>query len=105
MVVVEGRNLPDADVRAVADGRIFTGQRAIELGMVDAEGDLDDAIKIAAKLGGISGEPRIVRYTHEPTLLDLIPRFGSEGSSIEAQLIRELLGVSTPSLDYLYAGP
>ncbi len=44
----------------IADGRFFTGERAKELGLVDTIGNFYDAVKIAAKLGGIKTEPVIV---------------------------------------------
>lgn len=58
--VAEGRGIEPAEARAVADGRVFTGRQAKGLGLVDELGDLDDAIQLAADLGGIEGEPRIV---------------------------------------------
>ena len=47
-------------VREVADGRIFTGEQAMELGLVDELGNLKDAINAAAKMAAIEGEPKIV---------------------------------------------
>lgn len=58
--VAEGRNMQEADVRAIADGRIFTGRQAFELGLVDQLGDLADSIKVAGELAGIKGKPRVV---------------------------------------------
>lgn len=58
--VAEGRKIPYDKVQKIADGRVFTGLKAKELGLVDEIGDLDSAIKIAAKLGGIRGEPELV---------------------------------------------
>ena len=47
-------------VREVADGRVFTGEQAMELGLVDELGDLKDAINAAAKMAAIEGEPKVV---------------------------------------------
>lgn len=58
--VAEGRNLQAAEVRAIADGRIFTGRQALELKLVDQLGDLADSIKVAGKLVGIKGKPRVI---------------------------------------------
>jgi len=58
--VAEGRNLPREDVLKIADGRIFTGEQAKALGLVDALGNLEDAVAEAGKMGKISGEPRVV---------------------------------------------
>lgn len=58
--VSEGRKIPLQNVIKIADGRVFTGMKAKELGLVDEIGDLDYAIKVAAQLGKIKGEPEII---------------------------------------------
>lgn len=73
--VAQSRNMSQDEVRELADGRIYTGSRAVELGLVDETGNLYDAIDIAAKLGGVEGEPTVV-YENKPTLSRLL--FGSE---------------------------
>ncbi|GAQ94187.1 protease-4 [Thermodesulfovibrio aggregans] len=65
--VAEGRKIPIDKVKKIADGRVFTGLKAKELGLVDEIGDLDYAIKVAAQLGKIKGEPQVV--TKKSTLL------------------------------------
>ncbi len=65
--VVEGRKLPIEKVKKIADGRVFTGIKAKELGLVDEIGDLDYAIKVAAELGNIKGDPQVI--TKKSTLL------------------------------------
>lgn len=57
--VADGRNLSLGKVKDLADGRIYTGAKAKELGLVDDLGSLDDAIEIAARLGGIVGKPEV----------------------------------------------
>jgi protease-4 len=59
--VVEGRGLSRNQVETVADGRIFSGRQALELGLVDQLGNLQDAIETAARMGGIEGKPQIVQ--------------------------------------------
>jgi protease-4 len=58
--VAEGRSLDLAEVEQLADGRVFTGQQAKSILLVDDIGDLHDAIKLAGELGGIEGEPRVM---------------------------------------------
>jgi protease-4 len=58
--VARGRRMKVEKVREVADGRIFTGEQAMELGLVDELGNLKDAINAAAKMAAIEGEPKIV---------------------------------------------
>jgi protease IV len=60
--VAQGRKgkITTEQLRAVADGRFFTGEKAKELGLVDTMGNFYDAVAIAAKLGGITEEPELV---------------------------------------------
>ncbi len=58
--VSEGRKIPLENVRKIADGRVFTGNKAKELGLIDEIGDFEYAVKVAAQLGKIRGEPEIV---------------------------------------------
>jgi protease IV len=57
--VAEGRGMKDEDVLKIAEGRIYTGKRAKELGLVDELGGMQDAIAAAWALAGQSGEPRV----------------------------------------------
>lgn len=60
-VVSTGRNLDIETVKKLADGRIYTGKQAVEKGLVDQLGYLEDAIHVTKKLSGLS-EATIVRY-------------------------------------------
>jgi protease IV len=79
--VADDRNLSLGKVKDLADGRIYTGAKAKELGLVDDLGSLDDAIEIAARLGGIVGKPE-VGYSNRPSLSRLL--FGSEKTDVSA---------------------
>jgi protease-4 len=71
--VAAGRNLKEADVRKLADGRVYTGQEAKSHGLVDQLGTLQDAIQAAAKMAGIAGEPRVVTpVKRRISILDLL---------------------------------
>ncbi|MEW6139995.1 MAG: signal peptide peptidase SppA [Thermodesulfobacteriota bacterium] len=56
--VAAGRKgkIDEQKLRSVADGRFFTGKKAMELGLVDTIGNFYDAVKLAGNLGGIEGE-------------------------------------------------
>ena len=72
--VAQGRGMPEARVREIAEGRIYTGKRAKELKLVDELGGFDDAIAAAWGLAGQSGEPK-VQYPpreRELSLRDLV---------------------------------
>jgi len=59
-VVARGRHKDAAEIKKLADGRIFTGRQAKEMGLVDQLGDLHDAVLLAGELAGIPGEPAVV---------------------------------------------
>jgi protease IV len=58
--VAEGRHLSVEKVREIADGRIFSGAQAKELGLVDVLGNFHDAVEAAKKMAGIKGEVTLV---------------------------------------------
>ncbi|MFP3895867.1 MAG: signal peptide peptidase SppA [Anaerolineales bacterium] len=102
-VIVEGRDLSEEYVRTYADGRIFSGKRAVELGFVDATGDLEDAIDKAAELGGIRREPEILRFEGEPSFFDLLSSaLARLETPSEVALYREIVRHDRPTLQYLY---
>jgi protease-4 len=81
--VSTGRNMSKSDVKNIADGRIYTGAKAKQLGLVDGFGDLYDAIDKGAELGNITGEPKVV-YMNRASLSKLL--LGSDsGQSSKAQ--------------------
>ncbi|HEC98730.1 MAG TPA: signal peptide peptidase SppA [Nitrospirae bacterium] len=89
--VSESRGIPYERVRKIADGRVFTGRQAKAVGLVDALGDLQDAIMEAASLGGIKGEPNVVSKKEKSSIFDLL-------TSRIPKEFKEILG--TVSLKY-----
>ncbi len=73
--VATGRALKVDQVRDLADGRIFTGRQARTAKLVDELGDLQDSIKLAARLVGIEGEPRVVEPRKRFSFRDLLDNF------------------------------
>ena len=82
--VALGRNMDFAEVVKLADGRIFTGEEAQKLGLVDRLGNLEDSIEWAGRMGGIKGDITavyvrdkkfsILKYLTESTLQELFDR-------------------------------
>ena len=70
--VFEGRqeHLTREEIVALADGRIFSGQQALEYKLVDQLGNLSDAIERAGELGGIEGKPKVVRTERKTSMLE-----------------------------------
>lgn len=77
--VSTGRKMDRARLLPLADGRIFTGVQAKEVGLIDELGNSEQAIETAARLAGISS-PRVVYDTNES--LSQFFRFFSESSRI-----------------------
>lgn len=70
-VIAEGRNLDPARVRELADGRVYTGSQALELGLIDELGNLDAALVGAQDLAAVSNAT-VVRYTSSSSLRSLL---------------------------------
>lgn len=70
--VAEGRKMLHEDVKKIADGRIFTGEQALKIGLIDELGNIEDAIKIAATLSGIKGEPVVVTKEEKFSIINLL---------------------------------
>lgn len=104
-VIAAGRNLSREEVVSLADGRIYTGRQALELGLVDELGDFPDAVSHAADLGGISGDPRIIEYDRLPDFQDIFAGFNARLQTSEAEaLIDTVTEISAPVIEYRYLG-
>ncbi len=70
--VADSRGMTFEETKKLADGRIFTGRMAKEIGLIDELGGLEDAIMLAGELAGIEGEPEVVTKKEKFSFLDLI---------------------------------
>ncbi|MFI5259961.1 MAG: signal peptide peptidase SppA [Candidatus Limnocylindrales bacterium] len=91
--VAAGRGLERARVLELATGEVWLGSEAVELGLADAIGDLDDAIEAAASMAGVPPEASPVRL-HRPMLARLADRFATRlatsiADEIEARMTRD----------------
>lgn len=92
--VAEGRGLERKEVLAFAEGRIYSGQQALALKMVDEMGGFEDAVEAAGKLANISGRPKLVYQRKKFSFKDLLEnRLGLPGAS---SLLPVLSGIRTP---------
>ena len=104
-VIVEGREMPEDEVRDLADGRIYTGNQALDNGLVDGLGNLDDTVETMQENLGLE-DSQVVRYQAD------LGGFGSlfggaieqfSGNSNElSELVTALQQESSPRLMYLY---
>ncbi|MFZ0807394.1 MAG: signal peptide peptidase SppA [Candidatus Sulfotelmatobacter sp.] len=71
--VADGRGMKVDDVKAIANGKVWTGQEALDMKLIDSIGDFQAAVADTAKSVGISGEPTLVRPEKDRrTLMDLL---------------------------------
>jgi len=99
-VVERERDLEHEEVVALADGRVFSGVQAVELGLVDTLGTYEDAIAIAASLGGIEGEPTIVRERKRRGWFDTVVDDVTESLTSAGNELR-----NRSVLSYRFTGP
>jgi len=97
--VAQGRKITPEEVRDIADGRIFSGEQAKNMGLVDRLGNLEDAIEWAGQLGGIEGDISVVYPPEEelPFMKYLV--------DMSAEQVREALSrmnISMITGGYLY---
>ena len=87
--VADGRKKDTAYIDSIAQGRVWTGKRAVTIGLVDRIGNIDDAVKAAASLAGL--ENYALREFPEPrSPFDVL--FGNFGRQYQIKLMREELG-------------
>jgi protease IV len=71
--VADGRNMKFEDVKSIANGKVWTGEQAKSMKLIDEVGDFEAVVRDTAKSVGISGEPTLVRPEKDRrTLLDLM---------------------------------
>ncbi len=99
MAVVEGRKLSEAEVRAIADGRIFTGQQALRLKLVDQLGDLEYSIRAAASLAGIKGKPSVIKKEKKMPFFDYLKE---ETATWIAETVAQGISSGSGKLQYRY---
>lgn len=96
--VTTSRGLERESVSKIADGRIFSGQQALELGLVDSIGNLADAVDVAKKLVGIEGKHHLVYPEKKVTLLETLTGVSPE------QNLKQILGNKDFKIMYLFSG-
>ena len=97
--VAKGRGMRVEDVQPIADGSVYTGRQAKAIGLVDELGDLEDAIKLAGKLGRIEGEPKVITEEKKYSVWDLL-----KGKDV-GNIFKGIFKNPFPTLMYLYKAP
>ncbi|HXK70067.1 MAG: signal peptide peptidase SppA [Caldisericia bacterium] len=71
-VVSEGRNIPLDQLKNLAQGQVFTGIKAKEVGLIDEIGDLEDTIALVKKDLNLKGEPKIITHKRRVSFFSLL---------------------------------
>lgn len=91
--VAEGRRMKFEDVQQIANGKVWTGEQALGLHLVDQIGGFQDALKDTAKAVGIKEEPTVVKPEREKrTLWDLLFGDASDLMPNAAKLVQQNVG-------------
>ncbi len=99
-VVSQERNLPIEKVKQLADGRVYTGKQAYNVGLVDTLGTYEDAITITANLAGISGTPKLIKERKKEKLVDMFVGEAKSGiNSLKQEMLYE------PLVQYMIVKP
>lgn len=101
-VVSSARKIEKEKLREYANGRVFTGRQAKEIGLVDSLGTFEDAVRITGEIAGIEGEPVIVREKKRGTLIErILDSFnGNDLRAIKNELKNEIM--DQPILQYKF---
>lgn len=102
-VVAKGRKLPVERVRAIADGRVFTGEQAKEAGLVDELGNFNYALDRAAELAGLGKEYEVREFGKLSPLERLLNQFAGAVSLRQPPVTPARLG--PPGLYLLFLPP
>lgn len=91
--VADGRHAKPEDIRAIANGKVWTGEQALEMKMIDQVGDFQTAVDDTAKSVGIRGEPTLVRPNKDrKSALDLLFGDVSEWLPTRERLMDQHMG-------------
>ena len=96
--VANGRNMSKEEVDKIGQGRVWSGENAKEIGLVDEFGGLQDAIDLAAEMEGLEN----YRTVSLPKLADPFEEYLKMGSgSVRAWFLKKELGVNYKYYDYI----
>src|ERR1700756_4175010 len=92
--VADGRKMKFEDVKSIANGKVWTGQQALPMKLVDQLADFQAAVEDTAKSVGIKGEPVLVRPEKDrKTLSDLLFGDISEWIPTREKLMDQHVGI------------
>jgi protease-4 len=103
-VVAKGRKgrIPEAELRTIADGRVYTAPQALKLGLIDSVGYFEDAFAKARELAGLKSA-RLVSYTYFPkTKTNVYASQLGNFSPMDAKVLETIAGALKTGFYYLW---
>jgi protease IV len=95
--IATGRDLPLAEVHKIADGRIMTGQQALNLKLIDEVGGLEKTIDLLAKKLNVVGRPKVIEQKEKVPFFDWLLQ-----GSLSSGLAQSLMLSPQPLLQYVW---
>ncbi len=93
----DGRGVSTDAIQKIAEGRVWSGKRAVELGLVDALGNTDDAIAIAARMAGLDNY-KVVEYPKKKDQLTELLELLSPTPSKPELLLKQVKAITEPTV-------
>ncbi len=106
-IVATGRNMSLAEVEQIAEGRVWDGATALELGLIDQLGGLEDAVSVATKLAGLPADQAVYLRSPETASQILLQSLGSARTALNGNqsalviLTEKYLGQLLPTNGFL----
>jgi len=86
----QGRHMSQDDIKKVASGRVWTGQQALDKGLVDVLGSFDDAVKIAASKAGVGDDYKLRYYPKTKSFFERL--MNDYDDNVRASAMKEATG-------------
>jgi protease-4 len=93
--VAEGRRLSLQNVDSIAQGRVWTGQRALSIGLVDKLGNINDAVKCAARMAKVETY-QLKEYPEKKSFLEKL--MSNYANDVKVKIVKEEIGEEQYSL-------
>lgn len=92
--VAEGRHMAEERVRQIAEGRVWVGMRALQMGLVDELGGLDEAIAYAAKEAEMDKGYELAAYPeYDPSFFDMVMSGGVSAANLRTAIEKQDLSI------------
>lgn len=88
----EGRGIPKDTLAKYAEGRVWTGNQALKIGLVDELGNIDDAITSAAELASLGDDYLVYEYPKKRSIIEEL--FDNKKTDLAAKTLKQYLGDS-----------